>query len=195
MISGMSVNNTGIQAVLAALQNSTFNFQLTGSRYFGTHGEHSDYDFFVQDDFSSHLNGLRDFLNLEGFNHEFSADTDYSHDQFVNDVYKHYCGVHIQIVEDFELKKIAQNVLVSSGAGLHLRDKSLAKVLWSMAFTFAEKSKPESRSYVSRERALAAITGAGNHDKIQSITAYRGMTGEGLKESKEAVETIYWFKK
>jgi len=207
MIVGMNTGNTALQTVLAALQTSTFTFQLTGSRYFQTHSEYSDYDFFVQDDLGSHYgtSSVRGFLYENDFSHEFVSNMDYSDDKSVNDVYKHSCGVHIQIVKDFKVKEAAQIELFVNGVGLYLRDKSFAKVLWKMAITFAERNKPVkpiTASYLFNDDALAIIrevypvfpgfgkTNSLSANKISAIGLHRRLTGMGLRESKDEVESL-----
>lgn len=211
MLAGMSVGITSLQIVLANLQTSTFTFHLTGSRYFGTNSEYSDYDFFVQDDHLSEydVSGVRYSLVDKGFNLDFSHDCDYNEDISIVYVYKHPYGIHIQIVKDFEIKKKAQSSLFVNGASIHLRDKSLAKVLWKTALMYAQVSKPvkpATESYLFPGDALETIkyvypisgkqifgtlsNGYLKDNKIAAIGLYRRLTGLGLIDSKEAIDSL-----
>lgn len=62
MIEGLPTNSN--MAVIAALQNSEHQFYLTGSRYFGDHGENSDWDFFID---SGKYQKVAPFLRSLGF--------------------------------------------------------------------------------------------------------------------------------
>jgi hypothetical protein len=196
MITELSIENNLLQQVLSLLQDSTFNFQLTGSRYFNTANENSDYDFFVQYSYE-----VRNFLAGNSFDEKWH---DYGDDPEIEVVFQHrYVPVHIQLVKNFDRKMKVQSALFISGASNHLKDKLLAKFIWNLGFHLVPvKEKSVQASYLFKDDALNAVRSqfyvGGSFfsrpnlrdDKIQAIKLYRLLTGAGLKESKDAVESL-----
>jgi hypothetical protein len=204
MITGMTLNNqTELQKVLEVFNKSTYQFQLTGSRFFGTNREDSDWDFFTEVPKVLYPTSVFDFLEDNGFYTRFN--NHYDQDISFVSVYEHSCGIHVQIVKDFEQKKAAQELLYKTpGARVALRDKEIAKILWTMAILFVKENrpvKPTTASYLFSEDALGVIRQVVNDwkgnlilNKIQAIKMHRLMTGSRLKEAKDAVETLPMYK-
>ena len=100
---------------------SPFEFQLTGSRYFGTAKNGSDFDFFTKE-----VEGVEIFLAQNGF---VNQPNDYRNDPHTVRVYKKG-EVHVQIVNRFQLKLAAQFALTP--ILVNNWDKDTLKVLWKM---------------------------------------------------------------
>jgi hypothetical protein len=113
----------GKKSILSALQSievSSFVFHLTGSRYFGTQREDSDWDFFV--DYSAEL-----ITWLE--DNSFTLDsTSYKEDPVMCMVYKKE-NVHIQVVHSAKMKEWIQHLLYPLFRGMK-PDKETSKKLW-----------------------------------------------------------------
>ena len=125
--------------VIQTLMNCTFEFHLTGSRFFGVHKPHSDYDFFVKDS-----REVRAQLEHMGFS--FQAAEGYSDDVSISAIYVLYLDseiIQIQVIKesDFSIKKEAQDLLSSiygnyrNAVGIVKmpEDKDARKNLWEFA--------------------------------------------------------------
>ena len=147
--STFSISST--DSKLELMKNSSYPFQLTGSRFFGTDTAKSDWDFFVQDTpevkewlmslgFFRHGNqspyagdGLcTGVMVFNGYNP--SRETDPADDS---------AQIHVQLVNDFSLKQKIQIKLkgmcsygVNDEYDHFPTDKFLARVLWKQAFAF-----------------------------------------------------------
>jgi len=116
--------------VINKLESSPIEFYLTGSRFFGTYGERSDWDFFTQDCSNTH-----EFLKKLGFV-ETSGST-YRTDPLIATVYIHKdTDIHVQVVKDAKLKNAIQKRL-REVADLYpdlvpLGDKSVMKKIWKL---------------------------------------------------------------
>lgn len=121
-------------------------FQLSGSRFFGTDTPKSDWDFFTQDS-----KGVRLWLRTNDFT-LYPNTSSYAGDGFCVDVFV-FNGdgidddlsqqIHVQVVKDFALKQNIQNKLVSmydyndnSKEDHFPTDKFVAKTVWKQAFEF-----------------------------------------------------------
>jgi hypothetical protein len=107
---------------------ATFQFHLTGSRYFGRHSADSDWDFFVEDQ-----PDLRDWLECHGFSKE-SNDTYAAAD--VSEVWKHGSfAIHVQITIDARLKSAVQEILFAKGLSytLYNKPKNERGDIWNVA--------------------------------------------------------------
>lgn len=107
------------------LQNSHFQFFLTGSRYFGTHTEKSDWDFFVERN-----PGLEEWLQQNGFHVE---SVSYDKDPVITQVWKKD-EVHIQVVICAKAKMQVQRRLEWIFVR-HKPSKDEAKLLWALGMT------------------------------------------------------------
>jgi hypothetical protein len=117
MISGVVDNPT-----VAKLQQSNFNFYLTGSRFFETAKAESDYDFFVEAS-----REVRRFLQSLGFFMDWSAD-------YLEEVWAHSSHIHVQLVGDAEDKLAAQELIQENFHSLlYSLGKEQKKLLWQGA--------------------------------------------------------------
>ena len=103
-------------AVLLKMEESPFNFHLTGSRFFGDHNVDSDYDFFTKD-----TPEVRIFLESLGL--EAQHISQYSEDQLLTAVYHleleddrcqilpGFEGIDVQLVEELDDKIFCQETL------------------------------------------------------------------------------------
>ena len=92
------------QGQFAVLNDSSYMFYLTGSRFFGTANNNSDWDFFVQD---SPM--LRVFLVKNGF----KLDIHTGYDSCLDAAVYQYKDIHIQCVTDVELKIDVQSCIMN----------------------------------------------------------------------------------
>lgn len=114
----------GPQTAAEFVRESDLNFHLTGSRYFGNSGPHSDYDYFVQDG----LGVMHELVNA-GFFH--CMDESYC-DKNTTFVFKKD-DVHIQLTKDVNKKIIAQRLILQSGLSDKL-SKEDRKNLWNLVY-------------------------------------------------------------
>lgn len=129
----MLTNSTlGIPAPVLTFFTSKFDFYQTGSRYWGTPNENSDWDFFVQDS-----QQVREFLEKLGFNN--NSEATYRGDVCCRAVYvfdlheDRKLRVEVQLVSDAVLKHVVQETLkrrIPEG----IPDKSRVKEMWSIGY-------------------------------------------------------------
>lgn len=113
------------------LQTSEFKFYYTGSKFFGGQTEKSDVDFFVQDS-----KEVRKFLEDNGF----SLDEGISYrDKGCSAVYEYYSRpmIHVQVVGDVNIKRVAQDILIASGVHMASIPKESRKYIWNVAIGLA----------------------------------------------------------
>ena len=123
------------QQALIEIQGSEFDFHLTGSRFFNTEKENSDYDFFTQD----HLS-LADWLRAHDFiNITQVVPTNYA-DPLVVVIYQKG-KVHIQVVNDAPLKCCIQDCLRKSPLKAGLGNKGYARDFWRLLVAVARSQK------------------------------------------------------
>jgi len=92
---------------ITEMENSNFKFFLTGSRFFGTHHENSDWDFFVEDSPQ-----IRKVLENWGFVEENKY---HYFDMLTNIVYAHkQANIHVQCVKNARIKEHIQNSLLET---------------------------------------------------------------------------------
>lgn len=194
---------SGKDAVLFALNQSSFTFYLTGSRFFGGNSSTSDHDFYVD--------GSKDYVNLEtflrsiGFYLDFETEDSYT-DDLIMAVFKHPEGVHVQIVRDIEAKTDVQNTLGASdvhylGAKFtfgHAFTKDIRKYIWQVAvksYLLAKSRLQVPSGILKNSDATRALHNLIRNvyplksQKIEAIKTIRQITGWGLKESKDFVES------
>jgi hypothetical protein len=134
MIRGMDCQSPAI----CVLSESPEVFYLTGSRFFGTEAEFSDYDFFVQ---RAAMGTSERHLVRNGF--RLDSDTRYSDKVYIRD------NVHVQIVGNAPLKNRIQDLmkrmLPKEDLRLLLTDKVRARRLWSLfnSLVMVDPTKPE----------------------------------------------------
>jgi hypothetical protein len=105
------------------IRQSPITFHLTGSRFFGTDTEESDWDFFTQD-----LPGTRTELHHAGFKLDSES---YPNDTNFVAVYAKD-NVHVQLVPDVRMKKCVQEQ-IRSLPKLWKLDKEECQQLWYIA--------------------------------------------------------------
>jgi hypothetical protein len=131
-------------AVSSILSTSPFQFYLTGSRFFGSHRQESDYDFFT--DLKP---GLTDWLVLHGFIKDSSPD--YNSVDIIQ-TWKHcVMTVDIQIVVDAALKSKIQDLMRADPLRSMMGkvSKEELRALWQFALSAVA---------VGRNMALAQTT-------------------------------------
>lgn len=107
------------------IEQSQFEFYLTGSRFFETSTLHSDWDYFCEDGFD-----VRMWLERNGFNKEFGA---YYNDQNTMAVYQRD-NVHVQCVKDVNMKMKIQSEMFDNNMGILLTNKTRSRKLWQFAY-------------------------------------------------------------
>ena len=131
----MLINAPRHVEVLAQLAQAPFEFHLTGSRFFGYDTAESDWDFFVDSHALYGASGLVNWLHANGFYKE--SNRDYSGATGITEIWKHgYTPVHIQIVEDAQLKADVQSALISDTQlviQMGNLTKESRKALWNAA--------------------------------------------------------------
>jgi len=118
------------EQILEALKRCHITFYLTGSRHFGYHDEKSDIDFFVKDN-----KDVRDFL--EGLGFQYLPESSYT-DQLSNRVYRHQCGVDVQLVTSTSIKAAAQTI-IGHMYGKVRPPKGDQRRLWNSAIAAAKE--------------------------------------------------------
>lgn len=133
-----NIDFSDINTMLFELQNSDLDFYLTGSRFFNTHNNNSDYDFFVED-----TPGVRQFLKSLGFSK--LNNSAYLDDNTVV-VYRYmpksgyYITIDIQIVVDAVKKQSVQNIMKYNDFIL-TGDKTYAKTVWNTLMSIYDAGK------------------------------------------------------
>lgn len=126
--------------VLKSMEESQFEFFLTGSRYFGGIHEGSDYDFFVNEN-----SGVEEWL----LQHEFKLDLDsmYNGDPTFVKVYSlnlNEGSIQVQLIkhDQFAKKQIVQRLLYNRYKGHGLPgDKYSKRELWNLAYSIVDTMK------------------------------------------------------
>jgi hypothetical protein len=132
-----NVLGDGTIDALIALRISSFEFQLTGSRFFGTSNSNSDFDFFTEDP----AGAVADYLESEGFKLQ-KAPLPLYQDGFTSYVYRKG-RVDVQIVNNAELKTFIQNEIINSQAveSLYHLPKLLRVDFWRLLYAVAEGAR------------------------------------------------------
>ena len=128
----MNEHLTGSEKVRIGLRALPYKFHLTGSRYFGGYNEHSDTDYFVQNQ-----RYLETDLKDLGFTRVISRQTDYQDRDCISIWHHELAAIHIQIVKDAEKKLKIQQQLKKSTVLSHI-PKEKRYLIWDMAYTLLE---------------------------------------------------------
>jgi hypothetical protein len=126
-----------VEQILQKMERSNYTFHLTGSRYFRTNNDQSDWDFFVEDCHSTEEKDmLRNYLLDLGFR-KVECDRQYD-DMSVLEVWSYYNSpkIDVQIVKSAAHKTVAQELLLSTGIMFKLQpesDKTTTKAMWNLA--------------------------------------------------------------
>lgn len=114
------------KSVLFAMERSDFNFFLTGSRFFGTHTDKSDTDYFVQED-----NRIMGFLEELGFRMLGYGEQHYHDCECVCVMRNEYEKIDVQIVRNAVKKNEIQKILAT---GIIVPVGSLNTHTWDVAY-------------------------------------------------------------
>lgn len=148
MLHGLNIEfNDKTQETLNAMNQSHYKFYLTGSRYFKTHNDNSDYDFFVEDDLEVGCpkSNLEVWLLDKGFV-KYSEPGEYN-DLVTRCVYRFYPSeldrydmfnpntkwtIDVQLIakKDVDTKKMAQDILFNHPELLQDNGKERARFVW-----------------------------------------------------------------
>lgn len=126
------LNNQSFPEYGEILKLLPFKFYLTGSRYFGTETEESDWDVFAQDD-----GYLRYVLEQNGFEKEKLPK--YTGDSLCDAVYKKE-NIYVQLVNNVTKKRDIQFALIIPMYSLK-PDKNTARILWKLAVEAYERGQ------------------------------------------------------
>jgi hypothetical protein len=141
--------------IFDVFKNSSLRFHPTGSRYFGTATPFSDWDFFTQESHEA-----RDFLVKQGFwllqkdadntsygylgitNNPLNIGEVWENNYFSNPSVK----VHVQLVSDYELKKVVHVQLIKRygiywGEIIRDWDKQTRRDFWNLLMNVAQASR------------------------------------------------------
>ena len=125
MIKGVVLDET--QQILRTLEDSPFEFYLTGSRFFGNFRQDSDYDFFVEE---NAIDWLRNNVFEKLPTHNYL-------DLLTISVFQKG-NVHIQVVKDVVLKSRAQQLIKETIPGIYFTfNKTNHSLLWNLVIKAA----------------------------------------------------------
>lgn len=133
MISGRTTK----LSTLELMEKSEFNFHLTGSRFFGTATEKSDYDFFIEDSEAVRTQLIKWRFYIE------STGITYADTQTIR-IYKHPDNIHIQLVRNVPLKEKAQSILKDfyrKGNNYRMTKPQLRRI-WDLVFDIIKNHIP-----------------------------------------------------
>lgn len=140
----VGIELSGQQLTLDRMQNSSYKFHLTGSRFFGKATQVSDWDFFCENsqeirNFLRDL-GFRELSKTKRFGKDAVKVTSYEFayvDQNVAEVWRHKLyQIDVQLQKDVGLKLTAQNILKEILPCVGLAKEQRFK-LWNAAFRAA----------------------------------------------------------
>ena len=123
--------------ILKSMEESNFEFFLTGSRYFGGHREDSDHDFFVMEG-----TAVEEYLRANGFMLE--TECMYEGDPTFTKVLTLITDdgvIQVQLIKSalFTRKQLVQRLLYNRYREIGLPgDKSTKRELWHLAYHIAE---------------------------------------------------------
>lgn len=141
----MIINYNREKSILSTLEESCFEFYLTGSRFFRNSTEYSDWDFFVKN-----TNEVKEFLISNGFT-QYSNESIYASDSMCDEVWVYgptwsnggldptfegdidlSSQVHVQLVKDAYMKNVIQEILLANYPnGI---PKEYASSIWKSCF-------------------------------------------------------------
>lgn len=119
------------QRLINILSASSFDFHLTGSRYFGNATIASDWDFYAQDSIA-----IREFLEQNGFRREAKYSSEYV-DLNVARVYvSKLASIDVQLQNNVNLKTAAQLILKNLVAvhTWNTKSKEDRRLLWNNTY-------------------------------------------------------------
>lgn len=132
MIHGM--NRSHLESQLDKLHATTYEFYLTGSRFFGTSTPNSDWDFFAQDH-----PAIQGYLENEGFNTISAKHAEKYMGisiQGCSQIYRKTFAngsIDVQLQLDVNRKLKAQNILKEFQEFFDLTNKNKRKAIWERA--------------------------------------------------------------
>lgn len=128
--------------VLKTMEDSQFEFFLTGSRYFGGYHDGSDYDFFVIESI-----GVEEWLRAKDF--RLDTEIQYEDDPTFAKVFTLNLGdgsIQVQLIkpEEFKRKQIVQRLLHNRYGHHGLPgDKNAQRELWHLAYSIVKTLEVE----------------------------------------------------
>ena len=120
---------------LCALEYSKFDFHLTGSRFFGTQTENSDFDFFVE--YSTQVEEYLKENNFFGYNSGYE-------DTETMMVYNYQVGdtrIDVQLVKNASTKAMIQEVLKSHPLVVQMMSRGMKDdrtAMWNLMYDLAK---------------------------------------------------------
>lgn len=119
--------------ILSILENSAFEFHLTGSRFFGSHQINSDYDFFTEN-----AEDCEEYLIENGFR------TRRTYKNMVGIAKLYELGkVQVQLVNGAKLKNKIQDALKKIHSNFGELDKRDRTYRWRLAYAIANELNKE----------------------------------------------------
>lgn len=140
MITGMANTQSTRATLIGEMGRCIFDFHLTGSQFFGGARSDSDWDFYVQDS-----DDVKRWLDKKGFFRVPAMDKDIPgsyQDTNTVDVFRHECGIDIQVQEDVRIKMIAHEIIDANAlkdAKLKRYDHLHIRALWDIAIDKAKR--------------------------------------------------------
>src|SRR5437879_3893495 len=123
MVVNEAALNKWIPRPVQDILESSHEFHLTGSRFFGRTRPRSDWDFFAQDCASIHI-----WLGNHGF--EKVNDAAYYPDPSLAAIYLHSDGCHVQLVKDVTVKIAVQNLIHDHISTYCILNRVTQRQLW-----------------------------------------------------------------
>jgi len=120
------------------MELSSWRFYLTGSRYFGTQREDSDYDFFVEEGCYPAFDSSKD-LPAWGFEPMLGS---YTNNSILACYHHPHANVHVQVVIDAAMKRRAQGIIklmYPCPRLLPSKGSTALKLLWKAALGLAAR--------------------------------------------------------
>lgn len=119
--------------ILSILASSKYIFHLTGSRFFGTNHELSDWDFYAQ-----YCKEVSLFLNQSGFNKVFQYSSfEGGVDENTQEIWRKD-GVDVQLVKSAKVKAVSQMIIQDLGICIDKRVKTSNQIrnIWNLVIRF-----------------------------------------------------------
>lgn len=148
MIIGMEKSKR--DQIIEAMEESSFNFHLTGSRFFKTDNDGSDYDFFTE----NNEEVVRFLLDLGFGLPQTKYETD-DVDDNCSAIMRHSCGVDVQLSIDVKTRLVVQSIIFSSPRlRSQLYDKTISRVIWKSVFTAVIQlsNETDTHKYLLRQK-------------------------------------------
>lgn len=133
----MFVGKAPVDSIFLEMHKSEIEFELTGSHFFGNYKPNSDWDFFVEDSFST-----REWLTSHGFNLLSEA---YENDPQITAIFRYgnveegeFPQVDVQLTLNVEKKRKVQEILKANHLIFGMTSKKFARQLWKSMYEAME---------------------------------------------------------